>query len=309
MLVLFSSRVFAQGVPEGQPLPMPPIANAPLEAQQPAPPPPDERSWSERCFARTQPGWYGTVYWWPRPVVVLGVGPGPRGRGLSSGGPVHGARPVGGAQGGGGGGGDAAVVLVVLAVVVAAALPFIFYALDEDATPDVEGRFHCPGVDLDVRGGVEGDASAGLSSLLGVRLRATAGWFGVLVQADLAPWSDPRPMLDTRLAALVRFTPKQHVELGLSVGYRSQVLRGSWRPGLEVAIPHEYVFWRDGAAQVGLEVRPSLFWWGSIDLALDVGLRVPLGPLVSLQVGGRVFTVDGLNMVGAGAQAGVGFKL
>jgi hypothetical protein len=116
-------------------------------------------------------------------------------------------------------------------------------------------------------------------------------------------------MLDTRLAALVRFTPKQHVELGLSVGYRSQVLRGQWRPGLEVAIPHEYVFWRDGAAQVGLEVRPSLFWWGSIDLALEVGLRVPLGPLVSLQVGGRVFTIDGLDMVGAGAQAGFGFKL
>lgn len=291
LLALFSFRVFAQGVDPG----LPPVANPPLEEAAPA-----EPSWSERCFARSAPGWYGVAFWPVRPLVVVNVGPGQ---------PVHGAVPArpGGEVGvPGGKGGE--VLLVALAVVAAAVLPFILLAVDEEATPDVLGRFFCPGVDLDLRGGVEFDRGGGPSAPLGVRLRATAGHFGVMAQFDLAPWSE-RSLLDTRLAALIRFTPRQHVEVGLSLGYRSQVLRDTWRPGFEVALPHEYVFWRDGAAQVGLEVRPSLFWWGGVDLALDLGLRIPLGPFVSLYGGGRVFTLDGLGSAGIGAQGGLAFKL
>jgi hypothetical protein len=108
---------------------------------------------------------------------------------------------------------------------------------------------------------------------------------------------------------MVRLAPKEHVEIAISAGYRAQVLRGEWRPGFEVAIPHEYVFARDGAAHFGLEVRPALFYSGVVDLALDLGLRIPLGPLVSLTLGARVSSYDGLQSAGAGAQLGLGFKL
>jgi hypothetical protein len=285
------------------------INNPPLEEQplSPPPPPPQDRPFVDRCFSRPV-GYYGTPYWGvPHPVVVVS---GPIGNG-SSGSTVHGAQAVGsGGSSSSSGGGDGAVVLVVLAVVVAAALPFIFYALDDDAPPDVEGRFHCPSFELDLRGGVEGDSVSGPSVPFSARLRAGTSWLQVMTQFDVAPWSEQRSLLNATVAAVVRFTPRKHVELGISAGYRSLILRDEWRPGFEAAIPHEYVFFRDGASQVGLEVRPAVFVWrGGVDLSLDAALRIPLGPYVTASLGGRVFSVDALHTAGAGASAGLGFKL
>jgi hypothetical protein len=205
---------------------------------------------------------------------------------------------------------ELAAIIVVAAVVVAAVLPFIIYGFDEDATDDVRGRFDCPQLDLDVRGGITGDNSAGLSTPLFLRARASDGWFGLQAQFDLAPWNAERSTLDGSVAAWFRLTPKQHVEVGFTAGYRSQVLRGAFRPGFEVAMPHEYVFSRNGAAQLGLEVRPSVFIYSrAADVALDLALRVPLGPYASLVFGGRLFTVEAVTAVGVAAQLGFAVKL
>ncbi len=310
MLVVFGSTQ-AFGQPAGEPLPLPPVINnPPLEEQplSPPPPPPQDRPFTERCFSRPVT-YYGSPYWAPRPVVVVS---GPIGGGAATTGGVHGAKPVSstGPSSSSGGGGDAAVVLVVLAVVVAAALPFIFYALDDDAPPDVEGRFHCPSLELDLRGGIETDAVGGPSVPFSARLRAGTSWLQVMTQFDVAPWSEQRSLLNATVAGVVRFTPRKHVELGISAGYRSLILRDTWRPGFEAAIPHEYVFWRDGASQVGLEVRPAVFVWrGGVDVSLEAALRLPLGPFVVASLGARVFSIDSLSAAGVGAHAGVGFKL
>jgi hypothetical protein len=195
-------------------------------------------------------------------------------------------------------------------VVVAAALPVIFYALDEEAQPDVVGRYRCPSLEVDVGGGLETDGLRGTSVPMTVRLKASTEWLGVMAQFDVAPWSGERRLLDSRVAAVVRFTPREHVELGISAGYRSQVLRDVWRPGFEAALPHEYVFFRDGAAHVGLEVRPAVFVWSrGVDLSLEAALRIPLGQVFSLSLGGRVFSIDALTQIGAGVQGGLGVKI
>ncbi len=308
LAVFLSSRVFAQDLTP--PPPPPAMQAAPSEAvsTDPVPPPAEEATWSSRCLSRPA-GYYGARWWVPRHTVTVSepiV--------LSGSGATHGAQPVskgsGSSGGGGGGGKDAAVLLLVAAVVVVAALPVIFYALDEDAPPDVVGRFECPSFDVDVAGGLETDPKSGPSVPMSVRLKAGASWFGLMAQFDVSPWTETRRLVDSRVAAVVRFTPRQKVELGISVGYRSLTLRDEWRPGFEAALPHEYVFWRDGAAHVGLEVRPSVFvWHGGVDVGLDVGLRIPLGQVFSLNVSGRLFSVDALTRVGSGAQAGVGVTL
>lgn len=304
-LALFlSGHVLAQELTPPPPPPVAPEAVAPIAE----PPPVETQAWSQRCLSRPT-GYYGAHFWVPQPVVVVSEP-------AAVAGSTHGAQPVGTAghgsssSGGSGGVGNAGVLLLAAAVVVAVALPFIFYALDDDAAPDVVGRFECPSFELDVRGGLETDARSGPSAPLTVRLKASTAWLGVMAQFDLAPWSEPRPLLDATVAAVVRFTPRQHVEFGLSVGYRSLVLRDEWRPGFEAALPHEYLFFRDGASHLGLEVRPAVFVWSrGADLSLDVALRLPLGQVFSASLGGRVFSVDALTQLGAGVQGGLGLKL
>jgi hypothetical protein len=303
LMTLLGMRVTAQPVDPGHQAPPLVVNNAPLE---PEPQVPD--TWSGRCFARSSPGWYGPgpLFWVRHPVLMVGSASG----GAANPQPEHAAVPVGNGGGLGGGSGDkSGVVLLVLAVAAVAALPFIVYGFDEEASPDVVGRFHCPSVDLDLSGGVEADSVGGLSAPLSYRLRVNVSHFALVAQGTYAPWSDSRFLMDHRFAAMVRFTPKQHLDLGISLGYRSLGLRGGWRPGVELSVPQEYVFLRNGAGHFGLEVRPAVFWWGPIDVSLDVSLRLPLGPFVSLHGGGRLFTVDALSRFGWGAQAGVGFQL
>jgi hypothetical protein len=308
LAVFLASRVFAQDLTP--PPPPPPMEPAPAEAvaTDPVPPPVEDQTWSSRCLARPT-GYYGPRLWIPRPTIAVSEPI------VVSGSGAHGAQPPSksggsGLSGGGGGGKDAAVLLLVAAVVVVAALPVIFYALDEEAPPDVVGRFHCPSFEVDVAGGLETDPVSGPSVPMSVRAKASLSWFSVVAQFDVSPWTETRRLLDSRVAAVVRFTPRQKVELGISVGYRSLTLRDEWRPGFEAALPHEYVFWRDGAAHLGLEVRPAVFvWQRGVDVGLDVGLRIPLGQVFSLNVSGRLFSVDALTRVGAGAQAGVGLKI
>lgn len=324
LVVLTKSLAFGQ-VPAADSLdapPMPPvIANprlddAPQADPAPPSPPPPARTWAQRCLARPAAYYGGPGLYWYQPMFVGGQPIGP----ISA---SHGAKPVdgeaaptsssssGSSSGGKGGGlGEMAAIIVVAAVVVAAVLPFIIYAFDEDATDDVLGRFECPQVDLDVRSGITADAFPGFSTPLFLRARASDGWFGLQAQFDLAPWNPERSTLDGSVSAWFRMTPRQHVEIGFTAGYRSQVLRGTFRPGFEVAMPHEYVFSRTGAAQFGLEVRPSVFIYrGAADVSLDLALRIPLGPYASVVLGGRLFTLEAVTAAGAAAQLGLAVKL
>jgi hypothetical protein len=201
--------------------------------------------------------------------------------------------------------------LVAAAVVVSAVVPFIFYALDDEASPDVLGRHSCPSFELALSGGLEADLSdRGASGPFTARFRAATDFIGLVTQFDVAPWSTGRPLLNGLIASWIRLKPRQHLELGFSLGFRSLLLRDSWRPGFEVGIPQEYVFFRNGSAQLGLEVRPALFLWaGGIDLSLDAALRIPIGPFVSAFIGGRLFTVDALGDAGGGVNAGLALHL
>ncbi|PZR14379.1 MAG: hypothetical protein DI536_09965 [Archangium gephyra] len=305
-LTLTASSVFAQAPEPAQTQPpLVPIEEArPLPPQEPPPVdvPVQNPSYFDRCFA--VPG----MVWIPVPSGgYYSVNPRITSSPLSS---FHGAAPVtstpatngnSGSSGGSGGGGDIGKAVLILAVVAVAVLPIIVYAADSDAPAVVEQRFHCPTFGIDLMGGGDFNAIGAGGSGMG---RFNFGWsyFGTDVQYEIASNS-------TRTFAghvMVRFGPKNHIEPALAAGYRNMMVGGEMVHGIEVGVPHRYVFWREQLRSFGLELRPTiLFGLGSLEGGLEGALFYSIAEPFQVRLGGRFHSFKD-TFVG-GVNAGVSF--
>ena len=80
------------------------------------------------------------------------------------------------------------------------------------------------------------------------------------------------------------------------------------REGLELALPHQYVLWRNEGRALGLELRPGvLLTRAGVDVSVDLALNIPILECLSARVGGRVFSYAGQTM--AGFNAGLALHL
>jgi hypothetical protein len=181
---------------------------------------------------------------------------------------------------------------LIAAVLAAVALPAVVYVYDKPASPIVLQRFRCPTFSLDFLGGIDkgrtalGDGSYGfVSTRLGFGVGHVAGDF----QYDGAPRSVSA--FSTHL--LLRPTPREHIEIGLAIGYRRSVLDDRVQEGFEVGLPHRYALWRDDLRMVALELRPLLLIGPSIEPSLEAAFLFPLAPVLHLRVGGRAYTFAG----------------
>jgi hypothetical protein len=314
-LVLALSASAAAQAPEPSPPPVMPTepapvipervvpANAPLPSTQG-----EDVSYFQRCFAI--PG----QVWVPLPTgryaSVSASSPLP----LSS---YHAATPLGGSgstgssgsSGGRTGGSSGGVgnlgdgkALLVIAVIIVAALPVVIYAIDDDAPAVVEQRFHCPTFGFDLVGGADVGPFGAAGSGQG-RFTFGYAWFGTDVEGTLTSgainsWAGH---------LLLRITPKLHIEPNIAFGFRWMTYQGATRRGLELGVPHRYLFWRSGLRQLGLELRPTfMFGFGTFDVGLEATFLIPLIEPLQLRAGGKVQTFG--NDVIGGVNAGLGFS-
>ncbi len=215
--------------------------------------------------------------------------------------------PVGGAHanvsaplsGAAGGGGHPAVWLAI-AVIVVAALPIVVYVVDDDADPLTHDRFYCPEFSFSGGGGVQAPAN-GTSPAIGLmtsRVRATVGYFGVDATADIAPQVDGVGAFSAHF--LLRPLSKAHIEGALAIGVRRQAGPGGMLDGFDLALPHQYVFWRSGYRSLSLELVPRMFInRKAVDAGLDGNFLIPIVDALQLRVGGTVFSHAGATQFGA----------
>jgi hypothetical protein len=259
----------------------------------PGPPPPPPRapnpdralqgaSYYDRCFGVPHGGY--------APIGVYGEVPlGGGGRGVGPGGGLSTPNLSGGSD-------DKA--WLVVAVVALAALPVVVYAFDSPADRIVLERFSCPSFSFQWTGGVEsskefGNVAQGVSTG-----RFLFGYEHVATEFQFDGSSRSTSGFAARL--LLRVTPRQHVEGGLSLGFRRLLFQEFTQDGFELGLPHEYTFWRDGLRTVGLELRPSLlFTGGGVEPSLESYLRLPIVDVLHARVGGRVYTFSGALFWGA----------
>src|SRR5262249_25644031 len=121
------------------------------------------------------------------------------------------------------------------------------------------------------------------------RLGFGLGHFATDFEYDGAPGSVSA--FSTHL--MIRPTPREHIEIGLALGYRRSVLGDQVQDGLEVGLPHRYALWRDGLRTFALELRPMLLIGSSIEPSLEAAFLVPLAQVLHLRAGGRVYTFAG----------------
>jgi hypothetical protein len=273
---------------------------APLVAgaqeQQPQQGQVDDRPYWERCqnIMRMQPY---VPYRVDVPLRIAGdVAAGSArssGGGASGGGGSKGGAPLIG--GGGGGGGNLGYAVLVLAVVVIAALPIIIYAVDGEADPLTQQRFACPEFNFSMMGGASFASSGyGTSGLLTARLRTTIQYFGADAEVDVSPVTTPAGSFSAHL--LFRPPPKKHIEGALAVGVRREAGPGGVLTGVDVGLPHEYVFWREGYKHFGLELTPRVFVHSAkgVDAGVEANLVIPLADFMQIRAGGQVFSHGGL---------------
>lgn len=279
-------------------------ANPPLPPEAP-PPQYVTPTYFERCFA------VPAQVWLPGPM------PGHYYRVSASSAPLtsfHAAQPAdapkaggttssGGSSGGSGGGGIGdGKALLVLAVVAIAVLPIIVYAIDDDAPAVVENRFHCPSFGFDAVGGFESSERSGPVASGSGRLTFGYAYFGSDFQFDLSNGA----LTSWAGHVMVRIAPKSHIEPNLAFGVRSLAFRGQTRAGLEVGVPHRYVFWREGLRSFSVELRPTfMFGFGTFDVGVEGALIIPVLEPIHVRVGGKVQSF-GDDIIG-GLNAGVSF--
>jgi len=181
---------------------------------------------------------------------------------------------------------------LVAAVLAAIALPAVIYVYDKPAPRLVLQRFQCPTFTLDFLGGVDngrtalGNGSYGfVSTRLGFGVGHVAGDF----QYDGA--SRSVSAFSTHL--LLRPTPREHIEIGLAIGYRRSVLDDRVQDGFEVGLLHRYALWRDDLRTLALELRPLLLIGSSIEPSLEAAFLFPVAQVLQLRVGGRAYTFAG----------------
>jgi hypothetical protein len=252
----------------------PPLVQAPapmpVENTRPAQ---SEAHFFQRCFGvPSQPVVFGPSY-------GLGINPVPINAAPASANTT--AKSSGGIS-------DAKSMLAVVVVLVAV-LPVLVYLLDDEATELVHQRFQCPSFSIEVMG--HGQTSTTfrneLAGSLSARVAFGFGHFGSDVGFEFSPFGVSNQAGHLSL----RFTPKAHIEASASIGYRRNVLGNQVREGLDMAVPNEYFFWREGLTSLGIELRPSiLFGPSGVDLALETYLVSRPWDLVQLRLGGRVMS-------------------
>jgi hypothetical protein len=265
----------------------------PVVAQDmtPPPPPPDDEGEPQppprQLPQAERTGYFDTCFGVPR------VAPSPP---IDIGGEV--VVPIGG--GGSSGGSSVSVASkstdekawLIAAVLAAIALPAVVYAADKPATGVVLRRFQCPTFTLDFVGGVDNGHTAvgdGSYGFVGTRLGFGAGH----VAGDFEYDGAPRSVSAFSTHLLIRPTPREHIEIGLALGYRRSVLDDRVQDGFEVGLPHRYALWRDGLRTLAFEVRPLLLLGSSIEPSLEAAFLFPLAPILQLRVGGRAYTFAG----------------
>lgn len=205
-----------------------------------------------------------------------------------------GTAPSGGGSslGGVGSGGGRPEALLVLAVIALAVLPIIVYAFDDDADPLTLERFYCPELNFSAMGGVHIPTGAGqrINGLGIAKLRADVGYVGGMAELELAPNNGTlAPSFSAHF--LLRAKPKAHIEGALALGARRATGPGGTLDGFEVALPHTYVFSRDGYRKLGLELMPRVFWnRRGIDAGADLNVVIPIADVLQLRVGAGAFS-------------------
>lgn len=268
-------------------------------AFSPPPPPP---SATEQVIA--SPYWSTCRQIWTRspyvgmhtPWLVQGD---LRGVGSSSGSGSSGSSGTGSSGGGssggsglsGGSGAGAGYAILALAVVALVALPIIVYAVDSEADPLTMERFYCPEFNFTANGGVQVPTGPGSIVGLGVaKIRADIGYLGGMAELGIMPSGNS---VGATFSAhlLVRPPPKAHLEGALALGGRRAIGPGGALDGLEVALPHMYVFNRDGYKKMGLELMPRVFFNRSgIDVGADLSFVAPLADVLQVRVGIGAFS-------------------
>lgn len=247
----------------------------PAAAEEPAPLP-EQLGYYNRCFGVPQEG--------PGPVGVGGQLEIPlSGQGHHSGASAPSVPSSG----------DSAAWLVVLVIAVAA-LPVVVYALDSEPPPLVRARFLCPTFSVDSMGGAQTSSAALGGRSYGTSINRLTLGFGPLATDLQFELGSPGAVRAFASHLLLRPLPRSHVEGGLALGYRRAVFRGQEQEGLEVGLPHRYVFWRDGLRTVGLELRPMLMLSREgVEPSLEGALLLPLHDVLHLRVGAGLFTFGG----------------
>jgi len=225
----------------------------------------------------------------------------PSGRGLPSAPAPSGGGGSGGGLSGVGGGGGRPEAFLVLAVVALAVLPFIVYAVDSEADDLTLERFYCPELSFTAMGGAQLPVTGpGQTVGLGVaKVRLDIGYLGVMSELGLMPSSSS---LSSAFSAhlLVRPPPKAHVEGALALGVRRAIGPGGAVDGVELALPHMYVFKRDGYKKLGLEVMPRvMFRRGGFDVGGDLTLAIPIADVLQGRIGAGAFSVLGQTQLTA----------
>lgn len=194
------------------------------------------------------------------------------------------------------GGGDVEAILV-LVVVGLAILPVLLHVVDAAPPEPVAERYKCPEVSLRLVGGYT-DAPTSLDPKVanpgtGVGfggLHASMSWGPIGFAGELE--FGPTELYQQQAAfAFVRPEPKAHVDWRLALGYRRTVFGPVESHAFEVALPHRYYF-NPEQRNLGLELRPALRFGNlGFDARLDGAVLIPLGDVLHLDLGGRVFAL------------------
>ena len=241
---------------------------------------------------------YGGLERQPDAVVlntfyVVPPAPSPYGAPVSS----SGAGTVTSAPNLGSAGAGAGYAVLVMAVVAVAALPVVVYAFDNEPPPRVLRRFNCASFAFDGWGGVEGGTGSAPAAGIGAaRVRFGYRHLATDVQFEASPTG----VGSFSAHAVIRPTPKEHLEGGLALGYKRAYLGGAMREGFEVGVPQLYTLWRDRGRELQLELRPGVFITTSktVDVSLDFAVLIPVLENLSIRVGTRAFSYDLQPMFG-----------
>ena len=198
---------------------------------------------------------------------------------------------LGSCSGGGGGGGDGVVILAAV-VVGAALLPVIVYIVDSDPSPEAQAKWDGFSSRVVVYGGTTTEPGPDQSvGFIGGRAQIGYQLVGFEAAIESSPTPSRYALADAAL--MLRLPPRSHVELSFAVGGKVLALNGQSMMGVEIAVPHRYLFGELFQGRVAFDVRPSVaFNANDLALMIDGGLQIPLPGPLSARIAGRVYNLD-----------------